>query len=308
MAAVYPVAAGVPDLSGSYIPRLHASQLLVEFYEGTYLSRIANTDHEEKVKNMGDTVRIRTYPDIDDRPYVKGQPLIYTPGNPSYVDLLIDKGRYWAFPINSVDEVQSDLNMPELWAPHATQKLKINVEKLLLADIYDDVHASNAGATAGVDSGNINLGVSGTPFDFDTTTALTACVNAGQALDEQDVPVEGRWMLLPPAAISRIKLSDLKDASLAGDGTSILRHGRVGMIDRFEIYSSNCLYKTTDGSDTVWNCVFGHKLGLTFAAQVTKTETLPNPYDFGFLMRHLMVYGYKVVKSEALGNLYIKVS
>ena len=39
---------------------------------------------------------------------------------------------------------------------------------------------------------------------------------------------------------------------------------------------------------------------ITFASQIAKVESLPNPNDFGTLVRGLNVYGYKVVKPEAL--------
>ncbi len=44
-----------------------------------------------------------------------------------------------------------------------------------------------------------------------------------------------------PWVCGMIKKSELKDASLAGDGTSIVRNGRLGIIDRFTLYCSNNL-------------------------------------------------------------------
>jgi hypothetical protein len=43
----------------------------------------------------------------------------------------------------------------------------------------------------------------------------------------------------------------------------------------------------------------GHSSALTFAAQITKTESLQNPNDFGQLVRGLNVYGKKMIKPEA---------
>ena len=44
----------------------------------------------------------------------------------------------------------------------------------------------------------------------------------------------------------------------------------------------------------------GHKSAITFASQITKVESLQNPNDFGTLVRGLNVYGYEVIKPEAL--------
>ena len=49
---------------------------------------------------------------------------------------------------------------------------------------------------------------------------------------------------------------------------------------------------------------FGQKNALSFASQITETEKLRNPYDFGDIVRGLKVYGYKPTKRTAYGFLY----
>ena len=51
--------------------------------------------------------------------------------------------------------------------------------------------------------------------------------------------------------------------------------------------------------------IAGHKSAITFASQVTKMETVRNPSDFGDYIRSLNVYGFKVVKPEALALLIV---
>ncbi len=46
--------------------------------------------------------------------------------------------------------------------------------------------------------------------------------------------------------------------------------------------------------------IAGHMSAMTFASQITKTETVRNPSDFGDYVRGLNVFGFKVVKPEAL--------
>ena len=131
---------------------------------------------------------------------------------------------------------------------------------------------------------------------MDKTNVLDYIVNLGSVLDEQNVPETDRWVVLPVWACGFVKQSDLKDASLAGDSTSIMRNGRLGMIDRFMIYRSNLL--DVSGSNT--NIVAGHKSGLTFASQMLNSETLRAESTFGTLVRGLQVYGYSVIKPEAI--------
>ena len=93
-----------------------------------------------------------------------------------------------------------------------------------------------------------------------------------------------------------IKRSDLKDASITGDSVSPLRNGRLGMIDRFTVYMSHNIKKTGANFDVI----AGHKMGFTFASQMTEMETIRSETTFGNIVRGLQVYGYKVVKPEAI--------
>ena len=43
-------------------------------------------------------------------------------------------------------------------------------------------------------------------------------------------------------------------------------------------------------------------MGFTFASQMTNMETLRSTTTFGNIIRGLQVYGYKVVKGEALAT------
>ena len=126
---------------------------------------------------------------------------------------------------------QADYNYTEDWTRDASEQLKINIDTHILANIYGDVHANNAGLTAGIKSSSYNMGVTGTPVQATKANIIDHIVDMGSVLDEQSVPENSRFVVMPPWACNLIKGSDLKDASLAGDGTSILRNGRVGMID-----------------------------------------------------------------------------
>ena len=101
-----------------------------------------------------------------------------------------------------------------------------------------------------------------------------------------------------------IKQSELRQAYLSGDSVSMLRNGRLGMVDRFTIYSSNLLPTGTAGglAASEWVIYAGHAHGLTFASQVSKVETLRSEQTFGTILRGLQVYGYKVVDGSALAQ------
>lgn len=298
-------AAPTPAYSGTFIPEIWSSKLVDKFYDATVLAAIANTDYEGEIQSYGDTINIRTRPDVTIKDYSPDMALeVERPGAP-VIQLLINQGHYFNTILDDVYRVQSDIDMMNLWAVDASEQMKITVDSNVLAALPTMPVAANLGATAGRISGDINLGVTGTPVDVVAKGATGAqmdivdyILNLGQVLDEQNVPENDRFCIIPSWASTMLKKSELRDASLTGDGTSILRNGRIGSIDRFTLYTSNLLPDPGQTGEQ-W-IIAGTKAGASFAAQMTEMETLRSEQTFGTLMRGLMVYGFGVIKGECI--------
>lgn len=300
-------AAGHPAYSGTFIPEIWSGKLLVKFYEATVIAAISNTDYEGEIKDQGDKVIIRTVPDITIRNYSKGQTLqIQRPEAPNK-ELPIDRAKYFNFICDDIDKHQTDVALMDSWSKDASQQMKVSIDTDFLADVYADAHASNKGTSAGAISSDIDLGTTGDAHALSKTNVLETIVDCGTVLDEQNVPETDRWGILPAWACGLILKSDLKDASLTGDGQSILRNGRLGMIDTFTIYKSNLIYSVSD-TYTCYHSMFGHKSAISFAAQMTKMESLRAESTFGTLVRGLNVFGWNTLKTESLIDLYIRKS
>jgi len=300
----FPVAGGRPNYSGNFIPEIWSGKLIENFYDATVLAAISNTDYEGEIRSMGDTVNIRTTPEITIRDYVKGQTLtVENPDKPK-LQLVIDKGEYFACVEDDVDKVQSDINMMDTWSKDASERMKIKIDQRVLTDLLPDIAATNKGATAGEQSASFNLGTSGAPLSVTkdgaggTTSVVDLIVDMGTVLDEANAPEGDRYLVIPAKMAGLIKKSELKDASLTGDGTSVVRNGRLGMIDRFTVYVSHNLYVDSGK----YSLIAGHKMGFTFASQMTEMESLRAESTFGNIIRGLQVYGYKVVKPEAIAQ------
>lgn len=294
----FPVSTGRPNYSGNFIPEIWSGKLIENFYDATVLAAISNTDYEGEIRNMGDTVNIRTTPEITIKTYVKGQTLsVENPDKPK-LQLVIDKGEYFACVEDDVDKVQSDINLMDTWSKDASERMKIKIDQRVLTDILPSISASNKGASAGRISGNIDLGTTASAIAITKTNVLEYLVDIGTVLDEANCPEGNRFVVIPAKMAGMIKKSDLKDASLTGDSVSILRNGRLGMIDRFTVYMSHNLYV----SSGKFSIIAGHKMGFTFASQMTNMETIRSESTFGNIIRGLQVYGYKVVKPEALAQ------
>lgn len=327
MAAVFPVVSGGdfdtnPSYSGGFIPQLWSNKLNAKFYANTMMTEIANTDWEGEIKNQGDTIRIRTAPSITINDYAgAGTTLTSEVPAPVYTDMQIDKGKYFSVQVNDVLAHQADMDLMNMFTDDAAKQLKINIENDCFFNwfVTEGAATANAGANAGALSAEYNLGTDAAPIDQATPgNVLKAILRMSAALDEQNVPEEGRWLILSPYERQLLMQTDIAQAYFTGDASSTIRTGKIGMLDRFEVYVSNLLPKgaadknlvaglsatssggTNTGAKARRMMVAGTKHSCAFASQISKTEPLRNQNDFGDIVRGLAVYGRKVLKPEAL--------
>jgi len=300
-----------PAYSRTFIPQLWSGKLNVKFYLTTIFGEIANTSYEGEIKGMGDSIIINNIPSIAISDYTIGQNLNYQVPTPNTVELPIDRAKYFGINVSDVLEYQAKPNLMGMFTDDATKQMAIAIDRLILLEEYNNGAAANKGNTAGVITGAIVLGSDTAPVDLSTSPSKILDVILGMAsvLDEQNVPDTERFLVIDPATRLRLMQSPLQQAYLTGDDKSILRNGKLGVIDRFTIYLSNQLPRAAAGfnPDGTVNAgalkrrvlIAGHSSALTFASQITKTESLQNPNDFGQLVRGLNVFGKKMIKPEA---------
>lgn len=298
-----------PSYSGTFIPTVWSSNMNAKFYAATTFGDIANTSWEGEVSSMGDKVIINNIPTLTVSDYTAGTSLTYEAPTPDTLELLIDKGKYFAFQVNDVLEYQAKPNLMSMFSTDAGNQLKIKVDTDCWLGVYSGAAAANIGATAGAITGGFNMGTDAAPVTLTSGNILSFITQMSTILDEQNVPETDRWLVLTPFERQLLMNSNLAQAQFMGDSESALRNGRIGRIDRFTVYLSNLLPRAAAGQNYTGGVdagkakrhtiLAGHKSAFTFASQINKVETLRNPNDFGDYIRGLMVYGRAVAKSSA---------
>ncbi|KWT73777.1 hypothetical protein [Candidatus Magnetominusculus xianensis] len=305
----YPAVTGYPQTGsggpGKGVPRIYSSKLNDKFYQYSVVPYIANTDHENEIRGYGDVVYIRNIADVSVTDYVKGQKLTYERPEAPASELVINKGKNWNCVLDAVDKWQSDINKFDEWSEDAAHQIKVKVDTEVLADVPALVSPLNCGQYAGKVSANIDLGYAGAPVQLTKNNVLDYILQCATVLDEQNIPEVNRWIVIPAWAARFLKLSAIENVYVTGDALSPIRNGRVGQIDRFEVYVSNCISTVNDsGGSKAFNVLFGHTSGITFAGQCINMEMLISESTYGTIIRGLEIYGYNVIKPDAVGLLY----
>ena len=319
---VTPVAAPFntnPAYSGTFIPTLWSSRLNYKFYTASVFGEIANTDWEGEIKSMGDKIVINNIPDIAISSYTVGTGLAYQVPTPSTIELTVNNGKYFAFQVHDVLAYQAQPKLMDVFSNDASMQMKVAIDSTTLYNTFSTGDAANKGATAGVKSASYNLGSDTAPVTLSASNVLSTLTALSGVLDEQNVPETDRYLVIDPVTRQVLMQSNLAQAQFMGDSSSMVRNGKIGIIDRFTVYVSNNLPRAVAGSATPWlsgdgteysitsasglkrrAIIAGHKSAISFAAQMNKVETVRNPSDFGDYVRGLHIFGYKVVKPQSL--------
>jgi hypothetical protein len=234
---------------------------------------------------------------------------------------VINKGKYFGVNVNNVLELQAKPKLMDMFTNDAAMQMKINIDKDILYTNFNQGDAANQGATAGAISGAYNLGVDTAAITLTASNILQSITALSSVLDEANVPETDRWLVITPTERQILMQSNLAQAQFMGDASSVLRNGKIGMIDRFTVYVSNLVPRGAAGKtwmnpntgtdSTSSNAVkrhaviAGHKSAITFASQIAKVESLQNPNDFGTLVRGLNVYGTQVAQAKGLALLVV---
>ncbi len=294
----------------NWIPEIYSKKVLQKFYKQSIYADICNTDYQGEIANQGATVHIRKTPTMTANDYQIGGGVNYEVQVEDSLTLDIDKGVYTAFQVNDVLQAQTDLNTIDMYSSDAAKQVNLKIDKEVLAYMPLQAAAANQGATAGEESGNVDLGLitgAGASITITSDNAVKKIVEMGQVLDEAQIYGQKRWMTLPPWYCSMLKLGELRRVDVTGDATGVIRNGLIGEVDGNMIYKSSQLLTATDGdTETSWYIMMGTNEATTFAAQLDKAESLMNPDDFGMYWRTLMIYGRKVVQETALATMVCK--
>jgi len=304
-----PQAVGTAPWSGKWTATQYAAECVMRFYASTCMTDIFNTRYEGKIKAQGDKIVIPKKPTVVVRDYTKNAPLEIQTIEPDSIEMDIDSAKYFAFGVDSIDEKQQFFSASKEAQDDGVNKMRVEIEKDIFGDIYADANAANQGATAGNASGNLNLGTTGSPLALTTSNIIdNLFLTVGQVLDEQDVPDQDRFIVIPTALRPiTLNATGLNAVYQTGDKASPVRTGMIGMIDKLKVYVSNNLASSGTGASKYYHVIAGNKSCLTWAMQLTEAKAFDKgAMGFGGCFKSLSVYGKKVTNPEGLVHVIAK--
>ena len=300
----FPASVGYGNLPrGNWSPVIYSQKVITFFRTAAVAEAITNTDFAGEIANHGDTVRIIKEPLITVQTYKRGKELEIQDLDDQDLSLVVDQAFSFAFQVDDIEDQMSHIDWETLAQSSAGYALTDKFDTDVLQYIHDNAStATSLGSAGSPKTIGYGTGNDFTPLDLINEMALK--------LDENDVPMEGRWFLGSPAFYTALAREEgtLMDASAMGDPDNVARASRIGtdrMIHGFMMFKSNNnpLSSSSDVTATV-----GHRSAVATATAITKTETTRREKSFGDLFKGLLVYGRKVIRPEALFTAFISIA
>lgn len=268
---------------------------------------LTNNFWEGEIKNQGDKVRIvLVNPDAievadgDNCPMPQGI-------EPAALDLEIDQQKTFALAITDKEKAQTQFkNFIDGMANAVAQKIgKVRNVELINAAFGNGYTTANLAR----DFGTVNV-TPDTAYQF-VLAAKMALLDSGaiaddgtynlSPLDEEPKEERGVFICGPKFASILLAAYQLNHATAAGD--MVVKDGMVTRVAGLDIHIDRTIEtadSTASDNATVMPILAGTKNAITEASQISKVETLRDPYCFKDNVRGMELYGFKVVHPEAL--------
>ncbi|CUN34887.1 MULTISPECIES: P22 phage major capsid protein family protein [Coprococcus] len=272
----------------NFIPQIWSARLLAHLDKIHVYAGLVNRDYEGEITQYGDTVKINQIGDITIKKYTGAK--IDDPDELTGEQntLVIDQANYFNFAIKDVDNAQTNPKLMNEAMARAAYGLNDTVDSLLAGIMV----AGAAGA----------IGSDESPIVPTKDDAYDLLVDLGTELTEKNVPLVGRWVVVPPFYHGFLQ----KDSRFVGNGTdvnmAILQGGHIGAAAGFQIYVSNNV-PNTEGAK--YKILAGTNAGTSFAEQITETEGYRPESNFSDAVKGLHLCGAKVLQKDALATLTV---
>lgn len=300
---------GTTNNRGNWVPEIFSQKAQIVFRRSSVVNDITNNDYMGDIVNHGDTVNIIKEPDITVVDMSRGQELAATPLTDDQIVLVVDQAQGFRFDVDDIEDKFSHINWIQLATDRAAYNLRNRFDSQILSYMSDSSRVLAANVVNDMDEANV----------LDLSNAddlLNQITNLGVRMSLQDVPEEGRWLVMPHEAAEVLAKADSKLLNMDYNGgvrdlTNNPYHR--GMLRGFNLYVTNNAptYTSTGTGGTGtgrYVLMAGHMSAVSTAESITKIENVRSETKFADIIRGLHVYGRTLLRPEALSVAHVRFS
>jgi len=289
-------------VANHFIPELWSDEVI-----GAYRSNLVVANLVTKLSHKGkkgDTIYIPVPARGSASIKAAGTQVVLSAATNTKVTVSINKHYEYSKLIEDIAEVQALASFRKFYTEDAGYALAKQVDSDLftLAETFAKTGVGVVGGTGAAMYEKAVIGSNGTTLYNGASSNAAAIADAGirgmiLQLDNADVPMDNRVMVIPPVAASTmLGIQRFTEAAFIGDADA-LKTGKIGSIYGMEVYvSTNC--PTATGTDRVGMMM--HKDALVLAEQVgVRSQTSYKQEWLADLFTSDTIYGYQTLRHDA---------
>ena len=286
------------SVANNFIPELWSDEVIGSYKSNLVLANlVTKMSHKGK---KGDTIHIPAPSRGSASAKAANTQVTLSAATNSVVNISIDKHYEYSKLIEDIAEVQALASMRKFYTDDAGYALATQVDDDLFA-LMEGLQGGTVGGSGAAAWETAVIGGNGTTAYTGNSTNATDITDAGirkmiLALDNADVPMDNRSLILPPvAANDLLAINRFTEQQFIGNGDAIAT-GKIGQIYGVDVFvSSNC---PTVGTDRVGGLF--HRDAIVFAEQVgVRTQTQYKQEYLGDLFTADTIYGTGELRNDA---------
>lgn len=292
--------------AATFIPEIWSDEIIAAYEKSLVLANLVN--RMPMTGKKGDTIHIPKPTRGDASAKSASTQVTLIAATESEVQVTVDQHYEYSRLIEDITDVQALSSLRQFYTSDAGYALAKQVDTDLFA------LAKSFGDSDGADYVHSNS------FYMDATTDLTAYAvdtvaaadvfsddafrEAVKELDDNDVPMDQRFLVVPPSVVQTIRGIDRYNSSDFVSGQPV-QNGNIGSLYGIDVYvSTNCPVVETAAANSAGGelkaGILGHRDAMVFVEQMgVRSQTQYKQEYLGDLFTADTLYGVKVLRPES---------
>lgn len=292
--------------AATFIPEIWSDEIIAAYEKSLVLANLVN--RMPMTGKKGDVLHVPKPTRGDASAKAASTQVTLIAATESEVQVAIDQHYEYSRLIEDITDVQALASLRQFYTSDAGYALAKQVDTDLFAlaksfgdsDGADFVHSNSFYMDASTDL---------TAYAVDTVAAADVFSDDGfraaiKQLDDADVPMDQRFLVVPPSVVETIRgITRYNSADFVGGQPTV--NGNIGNLYGINIYvSTNCPVVETAAANSAGGelkaGILGHRDAMVFAEQMgVRTQTQYKQEYLGDLFTADTLYGVKVLRPES---------
>lgn len=292
--------------AATFIPEIWSDEIIAAYEKSLVLANLVN--RMPMTGKKGDVVHIPKPTRGDASAKAASTQVTLIAATESEVQVAIDKHFEYSRLIEDITDVQALTSLRQFYTSDAGYALAKQADTDLFAltksfgdsDGADYVHSN---------SFYMDTSTNLTAYAVDTVAAADVFTDAGfreaiKELDDNDVPMDQRFLVVPPSVVQTIRgITRYNSADFVAGQPTV--NGNIGSLYGIDIFvSTNCPVVETASANSAGGelkaGILGHRDAMVFAEQMgVRTQTQYKQEYLGDLFTADTLYGVKVLRPES---------